>query len=412
MNRPPMETKANPGPLAGVRVLDLTRVLAGPYCTMFLGDLGAEVVKIEQPGVGDDTRGWGPPFVGGESAYFLCVNRNKQSLTVNLKSAEGISLVRQLAERADVLIENFRPGAMEQFELGYEQLQAANPKLIYASLSGFGADGPMAAMPGYDLIVQAWGGLMSITGSEESGPMKVGVAIIDLVAGLMLGKSIAAALYAREKTGVGQKLDTSLLEAEVACLINVGSNYLIEGNIPRRWGNAHQSIVPYQSFKTANGYLVIGVASEGIWRRFCEAIGKAEWTDDSRFDKNANRVENRSLLIGLLAEIFLSRKTDQWLTLLNGAGVPCAPVQTVDQVFKAPQVLHREMLVEVDHPTAGTVSMAGIPVKFSLTPASVRLAPPLLGQHTEEVLATWLGMNGEEIAELKSKAVIESHKPS
>ena len=396
----------HPGPLDGIRVLDLTRVLAGPYCTMFLGDLGAEVVKVEQPGVGDDTRGWGPPFTGGESAYFLCVNRNKKSVTIDLKSKEGVALLRRLAERADVLIENFRPGAMERFGLGEKNLRATNPRLIYASLSGFGADGPMSDAPGYDLIVQAWGGLMSITGQADGEPSKVGVAIIDLVAGLMLGKSIAAALFAREKLGVGQKIDTSLLEAEVACLINVGSNYLVEGNIPRRWGNAHPSIVPYQSFKTADGYLVIGVASEGIWRRFCQAIGRAEWTDDSRFEKNSNRVENRSLLIGLLVETFLSRSTDEWLKLLNSAEVPCAPVQTVDQVFKAPQVLHREMLVQLEHPTAGTVRMAGIPVKFSATPASVRLPPPLLGQHNEEVLESWLGMNDKEISELKRKTVI------
>jgi len=394
------------GPLDGIRVLDLTRVLAGPYCTMFLGDLGAEVVKVEQPGVGDDTRGWGPPFTGGESAYFLCVNRNKKSITVDLKSQEGVALLRRLAERADVLIENFRPGAMERLDLGEKDLRAANPRLIYASLSGFGADGPMSDAPGYDLIVQAWGGLMSITGQAEGEPSKVGVAIIDLVAGLMLGKSITAALFAREKLGVGQKIDTSLLEAEVACLINVGSNYLVEGNIPRRWGNAHPSIVPYQSFKTADGYLVIGVASEGIWRRFCQAIGRTEWADDSRFEKNSNRVENRSLLIGLLAEMFLSHSTDEWLKLLNSAEVPCAPVQTVDQVFKAPQVLHREMLVQVEHPTAGPVRMAGIPVKFSATPASVRLPPPLLGQHNEEVLESWLGMNNEEISELKRKTVL------
>ena len=397
---------SHPGPLDGIRVLDLTRVLAGPYCTMFLGDLGAEVVKVEQPGIGDDTRGWGPPFTGGESAYFLCVNRNKKSVTIDLKSTEGVALLRRLAERADVLIENFRPGTMERLQLGEKDLRAANPRLIYASLSGFGADGPMSDAPGYDLIVQAWGGLMSITGPADGEPSKVGVAIIDLVAGLMLGKSIAAALFAREKLGVGQKIDTSLLEAEVACLINVGSNYLVEGNIPRRWGNAHPSIVPYQSFKTEDGYLVIGVASEGIWRRFCQAIGRAEWADDSRFEKNSNRVENRSLLIGLLAEIFLSRSTDEWLKLLNSAEVPCAPVQTVDQVFKAPQVLHREMLVQVEHPTAGTVRMAGIPVKFSLTPASVRLPPPLLGQHNEEVLESWLEMNDKEISELKRKTVI------
>ena len=399
-------SNSHPGPLDGIRVLDLTRVLAGPYCTMFLGDLGAEVVKVEQPGVGDDTRGWGPPFTGGESAYFLCVNRNKKSVTIDLKSREGVALLQRLAERADVLIENFRPGTMERLNLGEKDLRAANPRLIYASLSGFGADGPMSDAPGYDLIVQAWGGLMSITGPADGEPSKVGVAIIDLVAGLMLGKSIAAALFAREKLGVGQKIDTSLLEAEVACLINMGSNYLVEGNIPRRWGNAHPSIVPYQSFKTEDGYLVIGVASEGIWRRFCQAIGRAEWADDSRFEKNSNRVENRSLLIGLLAEIFLSRSTDEWLKLLNSAEVPCAPVQTVDQVFKAPQVLHREMLIQVEHPTAGTVRMAGIPVKFSLTPASVRLPPPLLGQHNEEVLESWLGIDDKEISELKRKTVI------
>jgi glutaryl-CoA transferase len=398
-------SNSHPGPLDGIRVLDLTRVLAGPYCSMFLGDLGAEVVKVEQPGVGDDTRGWGPPFAGGESAYFLCVNRNKKSVTVDLKSKDGVALLQRLAEHADVLIENFRPGTMERLGLGEKELRANNPKLIYASLSGFGADGPMSDAPGYDLIVQAWGGLMSITGQPDGEPTKVGVAIIDLVAGLMLGKSIAAALFAREKLGVGQKIDTSLLEAEVASLINVGSNYLLEGKIPRRWGNAHPSIVPYQSFKTADGYLVIGVASEGIWRRFCQAIGRAEWAHDSRFEKNSNRVENRSLLIGLLAEIFLGCSTDEWMKILNSAEVPCAPVQTVDQVFKAPQVLHREMLVEVEHPTAGTVPMAGIPVKFSATPASVRLPPPLLGQHTEEVLASWLGMGSEEINELKTNNV-------
>ena len=396
----------NTGPLAGIRVLDLTRVLAGPYCTMFLGDLGAEVVKVEQPGVGDDTRGWGPPFAGGESAYFLCINRNKKSLTVDLKSPEGISLVRQLAERADVLIENFRPGAMERLGLGDDQLRGANPKLIYASLSGFGADGPMADVPGYDLIVQAWGGLMSITGTAESGPLKVGVAIIDLVAGLMLGKSIAAALYAREKTGLGQKIDTSLLEAEVAVLINAGSNYLMNGKVPGRWGNAHPTIVPYQSFQTADSYLVIGVASEGIWQRFCKAIGKTDLVDDARFEKNANRVENRDALIHLLTEIFRSRDNDTWLRILNEAEVPCAPIQTIDQVFHAPQVLHRGMLVEVAHPTAGTVRMAGLPVKLSATPASVRLPPPLLGEHSEQVLSSWLDMSADAIERLKKKGVI------
>jgi len=397
-----------PGPLQGIRVLDLTRVLAGPYCTMFLGDLGAEVVKIEQPGVGDDTRSWGPPFVGGESAYFLCINRNKRSLSLDLKSDRGTELLGRLAESADVLVENFRPGTMDRFGLGEKDLRKANPRLIYASLSGFGADGPMRDWPGYDLIVQAWGGLMSITGAPDGEPTKVGVAIIDIVAGLMLGKTIVAALFARERHGIGQKIETSLLEAEVACLINTGSNYLLEGKIPGRWGNAHPSIVPYQSFKTRDSFLVVGVASEGIWRRFCHVIERPELADDARFAKNPERVEHRAELISVLTDLFLERDTSTWITLLGDAGIPCAPVQTIDQVFGSPQVHHRKMLVQVQHPTAGTLPMAGLPVKLSATPASIRLAPPLLGQHSEEVLKAWLGMDKDAVANLKSAGVIGS----
>jgi formyl-CoA transferase len=399
-------SEIRPGPLSGVRVLDLTRVVAGPYCSMFLGDLGAEVVKIEQPGAGDDTRGWGPPFAGGESAYYLCINRNKQSLTLDLKSKRAVELLRQLVKAADVIIENFRPGTMERLGLGEKELREINPRLIYASLTGFGADGPMSDWPGYDLIVQAWGGLMSITGTPDGEPVKVGVAIIDLVAGLMLGKAITAALFAREKIGVGQRIDTSLLEAEVASLINVGSNYLIGGKVPMRWGNAHPNIVPYQNFQTADGYLVIGVASEVIWKRFCEAIGQRDLINDSRFADNSKRVENRSELIALLSETFLQRRNDAWFKLLTDAEVPCAPVQTIDQVFQAPQVLQRDMLIEVDHPTAGKVRMAGIPVKFSVTPAAVRLPPPLLGQHNETILKSWLGLSADSIDELKKEKVI------
>jgi formyl-CoA transferase len=398
--------KPLPGPLDGIRVLDLTRVVAGPYCSMFLGDLGAEVVKVEQPGFGDDTRGWGPPFTGGESAYYLCINRNKQSITLDLKSIEGVELLRQMTEVADVVIENFRPGTMERLGLGEQELRQFNPRLIYASLTGFGADGPMSDWPGYDLIVQAWGGLMSITGTPEGEPVKVGVAIVDLVAGLMLGKAITAALFARERLGLGQRIDTSLLEAEVASLMNVGSNYLISGKIPSRWGNAHPNIVPYQNFKTADGYFVLGVASETIWRRFCPAIGRPDLTEDSRFADNAKRVENRTALIALLTEIFLSRTNQTWLKLFNDAEVPCAPVQTVDQVFQSPQVLHRDMLVGVEHPTAGKVPMAGVPVKFSLTPASVRLPPPLLGEHNRQVLKGWLDMSDDAIEELKRKKIV------
>jgi formyl-CoA transferase len=395
-----------PGPLGGVRVLDLTRVVAGPYCSMFLGDLGAEVVKVEQPGAGDDTRGWGPPFAGGESAYYLCINRNKQSLTLDLKSKRAVELLRQLVKAADVILENFRPGTMERLGLGEKELREINPRLIYASLTGFGADGPMSDWPGYDLIVQAWGGLMSITGTPDGEPVKVGVAIIDLVAGLMLGKSITAALFAREKIGVGQRIDTSLLEAEVASLINVGSNYLVGGKVPSRWGNAHPNIVPYQSFQTADGYLVIGVASEVIWKRFCEAIAQKNLINDPRFTDNSKRVENRSELIALLSEIFLQRRNDAWFKLLTDAEVPCAPVQTIDQVFEAPQVLQRDMLIEIDHPTAGRVRMAGIPVKFSVTPAAVRLPPPMLGEHNETILKSWLGLSADSIDELKKEKVI------
>jgi formyl-CoA transferase len=399
-------SELKPGPLHGIRVLDLTRVVAGPYCSMFLGDLGAEVVKVEQPGIGDDTRGWGPPFVGGESAYYLCINRNKQSLTLDLKSKRAVEILRALAKNADVIIENFRPGTMERLGLGEKGLRALNPRLIYASLTGFGADGPMSDWPGYDLIVQAWGGLMSITGAPDGEPVKVGVAIIDLVAGLMLGKAITAALYAREKVGVGQRIDTSLLEAEVASLINVGSNYLVGGTIPTRWGNAHPNIVPYQHFKTADGYLVIGVASEVIWKRFCAAAGCEELSRDPRFVNNAKRVEHRAELLALLAEMFLQRDNETWFKLLTEAEVPCAPVQTIDQVFQAPQVLHRDMLMEIDHPTAGKVRMAGIPVKFSETPAAVRKPPPLLGEHNEEVLKNWLGMSAAAIDELKKEKIL------
>lgn len=399
-------TDLNNGPLAGVRVLDLTRVVAGPYCSMFLGDLGAEVVKVEQPGAGDDTRGWGPPFAGGESAYYLCINRNKQSLTLDLKSKRAVEVLRELAKVADVIIENFRPGTMERLGLGEKELRELNPRLIYASLTGFGADGPMSDWPGYDLIVQAWGGLMSITGTPDGEPVKVGVAIIDLVAGLMLGKAITAALFAREKIGVGQRIDTSLLEAEVASLINVGSNYLVGGRIPARWGNAHPNIVPYQNFKTSDGYLVIGVASEVIWKRFCQAIGRNDLTGDLRFANNSKRVENRAELITLLSEMFLQRNNEIWFKLLTAAEVPCAPVQSIDQVFQAPQVLHRDMLMEVEHPTAGKVRMAGIPVKFSVTPASVRMPPPLLGEHNSAVLKEWLGMSADAIEDLKREKVL------
>ena len=396
------------GPLHGVRVLDLTRVLAGPYCTMFLGDLGAEVVKIEQPGVGDDTRSWGPPFQGGESAYFLCVNRNKRSVTLDLRTPDGIALLRRLALRADVLMENFRPGTLAGWGLSETEIRRENPRLIYASLSAFGASGPLKDLPGYDLAMQAWGGLMSVTGPAGGEPSKVGVAIIDVVAGLMLGQSIAAALYAREKTGEGQRIETSLMEAEVASLINAGSNYLVTGQVPGRWGNAHPNIVPYQSFPTADGHLVVAMANEAIWARFCRTAGRPELAEDPRFDTNAHRVENRETLIELLNELFRGRPRGEWIDLLNDAGVPCSPVQDIGEVFESPQVRATGMLREIDHPTAGKVRMAGLPVKFSGTPASIRLAPPLLGEHNEQVLREWLELDEAEVEEVRSRGTLGS----
>lgn len=394
------------GPLHGIRVLDLSRVLAGPYCTMFLGDLGAEVVKIEQPGLGDDTRSWGPPFQGGESAYFLCVNRNKRSVTLDLRTPDGIGLLRRLALEADVLMENFRPGTLAGWGLSEAEIRRDNPRLIYASLSAFGSSGPLKDRPGYDLAVQAWGGLMSITGAADGEPSKVGVAIIDVVAGLMLGSSIAAALYAREQTGEGQRIETSLMEAEIASLINAGSNYLVTGKVPGRWGNAHPNIVPYQSFPTGDGHLVVAVANEAIWGRFCEGVGKPELAADPRFDTNAHRVENRDALIALLDDMFRGRPGREWIELLNDAGVPCSPVQDIGQVFDSPQVQATGMLREIDHPTAGKVRMAGLPVKFSGTPASIRLAPPRLGEHNEQVLKDWLELDDTAIAALRDEGTL------
>ena len=394
------------GPLHGIRVLDLSRVLAGPYCSMFLGDLGAEVVKVEQPGMGDDTRSWGPPFQGGESAYFLCVNRNKRSVTLDLKTSDGIELLRRLALRADVLMENFRPGTLAGWGLSEADIRRQNPGLIYAALSAFGASGPLKERPGYDLAIQAWGGLMSITGPAEGEPSKVGVAIIDIVAGLMLGKSIAAALFAREKTGEGQRIETSLMEAEIASLINAGSNYLVTGRVPGRWGNAHPNIVPYQSFPTADGHLVVAVANEAIWARFCEGVGRPELAADPRYETNARRVENREALIALLDDMFRGRPDHDWIDLLNRAGVPCSPVQTIREVFDSPQVQATGMLEEIRHPTAGTVRMAGLPVKFSRTPASIRLAPPLLGEHNRQVLDEWLGLDDAAIADLQRRGTL------
>jgi len=393
-------------PLDELLVIDLSRVLAGPYCTMMLADLGARVVKVEQPGSGDDTRAWGPPFLAGESAYYLSVNRNKLGITLNLKNELGREIIRDLLEHADVVVENFKLGTMESWGLGYESLHALNPRLIYCNISGYGTDGPEAGKPGYDFITQAEAGLMSITGPVDGTPMKVGVAISDITAGMFAANGILAALHARQRTGKGQRVDVSLLEAQVAWLANVGEGYLVSGKRPQRYGNAHPTIVPYEVFRARDDYFALGVGNDAQFRKLCQMIGRPLLADEPRFATNPARVQNRGELVPQVQAEFDKQASAFWLERLAEAGIPAGRIRSIDQVLTDPQVLHRQMVVEVEHPTAGKVKLLGVPYKFSETPAEVRTAPPLLGQHTEEVLATLLGMNAEEIASLQAAGIV------
>ncbi len=372
-------------PLQGIRVLDLSRVLAGPYCTMVLGDLGADVIKVEPP-EGDETRGWGPPFAGGESAYYLCVNRNKRGMVVDLKTDEGKKILRELALQSDVFVENFRPDILKKFGLDYETLHELNPKLIYCSITGFGQTGSMKDKPGYDFMIQALGGLMSITGEPDGEPMKTGVAVVDLFAGQNAIIAILAALQARTLTGRGQHLDISLFDSQLGWLANVASNYLISGKLPKRHGNAHPNIVPYQSFQASDGWFAIAVGNDKQFEALCTVIGRSEWGSNSRFAKNSGRVENRDELIPLLKSIFLTRSVSEWLALLDQAQIPCGPINNFEQVFSMPTLNEREMLVRMNHPTIGELPLVGSPLKMSDTPVEYRLPPPLMGEHTEEVL--------------------------
>lgn len=393
--------------LEGVRVIDLSRVLAGPYCTMMLGDLGADVIKIEVPGRGDDTRHWGPPFAaGGESAYYLCVNRNKRSITLNLKSERGIQILKDLIRQGDILVENFRVGTLERWGLSYEELQRVRPGMIYCTITGYGYTGPYRHKPGYDFVIQAQGGVMSITGPVDGEPYKVGVAIADITAGLFACNAILAALYARQTTGKGQRVDISLLDSQVAWLANVASNYLVSGKRPGRYGNAHPNIVPYQTFKARDGYFALGVGNDNQWSNLCEKLGRQEWAEDERFATNAARVENRDDLIESLAELFTQRDIADWLSELETIGIPSAPINTIDRVFEDPQVQARKMRIEVPHPTAGSVSLVGSPLKIPTAPPQVRLPPPLLGQHTGEILQEVLGYDQETVQSLRTSNVI------
>jgi formyl-CoA transferase len=400
-------------PLEGLRILDLTRALAGPYCTMMLGDLGADVIKVERPGPGDESRGWGPPFVGeaygpypGESGYFMAANRNKRSITVNLKNAEGQEIVRRLAAKSDAFVENFRTGVLDRMGLGYEALRAVNPRLVYCSVSGYGRTGPQAERPGYDFVIQAEGGFMGITGPEQGPPYRVGVPIIDIAAGMFAATAILAALRARDRTGEGQVVDLSLLETQVALLTNVASNYLIGGQEHRRLGNAHPNITPYEAFRARDRWFALAAANEGQWAKLCDAIGRPDLRDDPRFVDNNARVANRAALRALLDAAFETRDVDDWLDEFRKAGLPCGPINTIPEVFAHPQAEARGLVLEAEHPTAATVRFPGFPYTLSATPAAVRHAPPMLGQHTEEVLVGLLGYGSEKVSALRESNAI------
>lgn len=371
--------------LDGIRVADFTRVLSGPYATMVLGDLGADVIKIERPGSGDETRGWGPPFVGGESAYYLCVNRNKRSVALDLTDDRDRAAVVALLSNSQIVVENFRPGTMERLGFGYQDVRATNPAVVYCSISGFGLDGPAAARPGYDFVVQGAGGVMSITGEADGPPQKVGVAVADINAGLFSAIAILAALRHAERTGEGQRVHVPLFGSQVAWLANQASNWLAGGREPHRMGNAHPNIVPYQAFEASDAPLVVAVGNESLWRRFCDAAGLSELRDDPRYATNAARVENRVALIAELNPAFAAKTRAEWLALLERADVPAGPINTIPDVFATPE--GAAMVETVKHPSAGDLKLVRSPLDLLSTPVSTRRAPPLLGQHTGEVLA-------------------------
>ncbi|MCK4340775.1 MAG: CoA transferase [Phycisphaerae bacterium] len=393
-------------PLSGVRVLDLSRILAGPWCTMLLGDLGAEIIKVERPGSGDDTRAWGPPFSGGESAYYLCCNRNKKSIVIDLKNQRGIELVKEIAEVSDVLVENFTPGLMKRFGLDYETLSKLNPRLIYCSISAYGQDGPYCDRPGYDMVLSAVGGLMWITGPQGGEPCKVGVAITDVVTGVHAQGAITASLLWRERSGKGQYIDCSLLDTQAACLANIASSYLVAGKEATRWGTAHESILPYQVFNTKDRPIAVAVANQKLWVNFCKLVGKGEWINDPRFESNPKRVENREVFVPLVADLIAQKTCDEWMALFVEAAIPCGPVNDMEHLFTDPQILHRNMVAEIPHPTIGTLRLSGIPIKYSATPPAIKLPPPLLGQHTDEILHDVLEYSPGKIEELRQQGAI------
>jgi len=403
--------------LGHIRVLDLTRVLAGPWCTQNLADLGAEVIKVERPGAGDDTRSWGPPYLPdqhgentSEAAYYLTANRGKLAITVDIATPEGQQIIRELAAQSDVVLENYKVGQLKKYGLDYASLKALKPDLIYCSITGFGQDGPYANRAGYDFIVQGMGGFMSLTGERDDlpggGPQKAGVAIADLMTGMYATIAVLAALTHRDRSGEGQYIDMGLLDVQVAMLANMNMNYLTSGKVPQRWGNAHANIVPYQTFATSDGHIIVAAGNDGQYRKFVHIGGQPELADDARFATNPLRVQHRDVLIPILAEMVKRKSKQEWIHLLEEAGVPCGPINRLNEVFDDPQVQARDMQISLPHPSAGSVKLVASPMKLSATPVAYHRAPPLLGQHTEEILQRLLAYDVEKLAALREKKVI------
>ena len=392
-------------PLENIKILDLSRVLTGPYCTMMLSDFGAEVIKVEMPNIGDETRQYGPPFINNESTYFLSINRGKKSITLNLKDKRGKDIVMKMAEKADIVLENFRPGVVDKLGINYEQVRKVNPNIIYCSISGFGQSGPYRDRPAYDLIVQGMSGLMSITGYPNMHPVRVGVSITDLLAGIFACKAIILALYVREKTGKGQYIDVAMLDSAVAILTFIAGSYFATGKTPSRLGSAHPMIAPYQAYKTKDIHINIAVANDNFFKTFCETIDAPYLLKDPRFETNRKRVEHRDVLTEEIEKIFKAKEGIRWVEILTEAGVPCGPIYMLDQLFSDPQVINREMVTELNHPIAGKIRVTGTPQKFSETPAKITTPPPILGQHTKEILES-LGYSKEEIEKLAKDKVV------
>ncbi len=405
------------GPLSGFRVLDMSRILAGPWSAQTLADLGAQVIKVERPKVGDDTRRWGPPYLKdsdgqdtAEAAYYTAANRGKDSITVDITQVEGQEIIKQLARKCDVLIENYKVGGLKKYGLDYAALKEINPALIYCSITGFGQDGPYAKRAGYDFMIQGMGGLMSITGEKDgepgAGPQKVGVAVTDLFTGLYATIAIQGALLERERSGLGQHIDLALLDVQTAVLANQASNYLVGGVVPQRMGNAHPNIVPYQAFATSDGFIILAVGNDGQFEKLLQLAGREELMQDERFATNPARVQNRDIVCHEVAEIMVQNSSEYWLEELSVRGVPCGPINDIEQVFANPQVKHRQMQIDVEHPLSGTISLCNSPIKYSRTAIEISKAPPLLGGDTNDVLSDILGMNEEQLNSLREKGCI------